>query len=115
VGSNIFNILSVLGAASLAKPILVPATSLSVDLPVMVGVAIICLPIFFTGMLIQRWEGAVFLLLYVLYTTYLILGAGNSPAAPGFNMVVLYGVVPGILLLLLISGVREFRSRKTAA
>src|SRR5690606_30884073 len=48
IGSNIFNILSVLGCASLASPIAIAPVALRVDIPVMIGVALICMPIFFT-------------------------------------------------------------------
>ncbi len=41
------------------------------DIPVMIAVA--CLPVFFTGHVIARWEGVLFLGYYVAYTLYLIL------------------------------------------
>ena len=44
---------------------------LVIDIPFMVAVAVACLPIFFTGHVIMRWEGAIFLLYYVAYTVYL--------------------------------------------
>jgi cation:H+ antiporter len=51
VGSNIFNILAVLGVAALLSPIpiLPDPSALSFDIPVMTAVAFACLPIFFTG------------------------------------------------------------------
>ena len=63
VGSNTFNILGVLGLSALVAPtgLMVPQSMLSFDLPVMIAVAAACLPIFFTGNLIARWEGALFL------------------------------------------------------
>ncbi len=74
VGSNIFNILCVLGLSSTIGPtgILVSNSALAFDIPVMIVVACACLPIFFTGRVISRWEGGVFLFLYIAYTTYLI-------------------------------------------
>ncbi len=45
------------------------------DLPVMIAVAFAALPIFITGLSINRWEGALFLGYYVAYTAYLILAA----------------------------------------
>lgn len=59
VGSNLFNLLSVLGLSSLVTPggLAVPASAISLDLPLMVAVAIICLPIFFSGWRITRLEG----------------------------------------------------------
>ncbi|MBI2423343.1 MAG: calcium/sodium antiporter [Candidatus Hydrogenedentes bacterium] len=114
VGSNIFNILSVLGAASLAKPIHVASSALWVDIPVMLGVALICLPIFFTGLLIRRWEGLLFLGLYVLYTTYLILHASTSPLLPQFSSIMVYGLLPAVAVVLLATSILEFRNRDRA-
>jgi cation:H+ antiporter len=73
VGSNIFNILAVLGLAGLLSPngVAVQASALRFDIPVMIAVAVACVPIFFTGNIISRWEGLLFLVYYVAYTTYL--------------------------------------------
>ncbi len=89
VGSNIFNILAVLGISASIAPgdLRVPASLLAFDLPVMVAVAVACLPIFFTGHLIARWEGALFLAYYAAYTTYLVLNAAGHAAQSGFSMV----------------------------
>ncbi|MBY0585994.1 calcium/sodium antiporter [bacterium] len=87
VGSCIYNLLSILGIASLVTPggLAVDPPMLHVDIPVMVLVAIVCLPIFLTGMTISRAEGLFFFVGYILYTAYLILdaeGHGNPhPAA----------------------------------
>ena len=67
VGSNIFNLLCVLGLASMVSPqaISVAANALAFDFPVMIAVAVACLPIFFAGYRINRWEGLLFLAYYV--------------------------------------------------
>ena len=51
VGSCIFNIISVLGVSSLVSPdgIRVSPQALQFDIPVMIGVSIACLPVFYTG------------------------------------------------------------------
>ena len=115
VGSNIFNILSVLGFTAIVSPINVQATALQVDLPVMIGVAIICLPIFFTGLLILRWEGAVFFGLYVLYTVYLVLHAGASTSLPTYSKVVGLGVLPLVALLIVGTAIYEFKNKAPKA
>jgi len=70
VGSNLFNLMSVLGFASIFSPegISVCRQALVFDLPFMIAVAVACLPIFFTGHTIARWEGALFFGYYVFYT-----------------------------------------------
>jgi cation:H+ antiporter len=86
VGSNIFNILGVLGISALVAPsaLAVAPAMLAFDLPVMVAVALACLPIFFTGNLIARWEGGLFFAYYLAYTVYLILHASQHAALPTF-------------------------------
>jgi cation:H+ antiporter len=116
VGSNIFNILAIIGVAGLAAPapLGVPAAALGVDLPVMIAAAVVCLPVFFTGRMIERWEGALFLAYYVAYTTLLILGAAESEAARPFAAAMLAVAVPLTCVVLLASLLRGcFSARKS--
>jgi cation:H+ antiporter len=108
VGSNIFNILSVLGLSSIVAPhgIRVAPAALTSDIPVMIAVALACAPIFFTGHLIARWEGFVFLLYYAAYTIYLILNAQAHDALPAFSAIMLEFVLPITFLTLAIAYVR---------
>ena len=77
VGSNVFNLLSVLGITALVAPggVPVPEGALTFDLPVMAVAAFACLPVFFTGLTIARWEGGLFVAYYVGYTVLLVLDA----------------------------------------
>ncbi len=73
VGSNIFNILAILGAAPILKPL--KAANISpTDLAVMLFCAAVLYPIMKTGLVISRKEGAFLLLVYVGYTVRLIIG-----------------------------------------
>ena len=83
VGSNIFNILVVLGLSSIIAPsgVAVDAAALKFDIPVMIGVAIACLPIFFHNHMISRTNGVFFFLSYVAYVAYLISTAGEKTAS----------------------------------
>lgn len=86
VGSNIFNILAVLGASGIATPggLAVPQPAIRVDIPIMIAVAVVCFPIFITGRRISRAEGGVLLLGYAAYTLYLIYNASrHGPLASG--------------------------------
>lgn len=96
VGSNIFNILGVLGFSALASKsgIAISTTALQVDIPIMIGVAIACLPIFATGNVISRWNGAVFFGYYIAYTLAIVLTAVQHQAAPTFNQAMLWFVIP---------------------
>ena len=96
VGSNIFNILSVLGVTAVASGvgISIPNSVLYFDLPVMVAVALACLPIFLTGNVISRWEGVLFSGYYVAYVAYLILRAADHDQLGLFSQVMLLFVIP---------------------
>ena len=113
IGSNIFNILSVLGLTSLVSPkgIFVPMPALTFDFPVMIAVAVAAMPIFFTGNVISRWEGWLLLGYYVTYALYLILDASQHDALPIFSNVMIAFVLPITILTLLIFVVREARAR----
>jgi cation:H+ antiporter len=115
VGSNIFNIMGVLGCASMVAPTgieVAPAVS-RFDIPVMIVVAFACLPIFYTGGSISRKEGALFLGYYASYTLYLVLAASHHDALPRFSAVMLYFVIPLTMVTLIIVALREMRSRKS--
>ncbi len=114
VGSNIFNILLVLGVAGSVSPSGIPvaAAALRFDLPVMIAVAVACLPVFFTGHVISRWEGAVFLGYYAAYTAYLVLDATEHDALPAYSAVMGWFVIPLTALTLAVVVYREWRARK---
>jgi len=116
VGSNIFNIMGVLGFASIVAPtgIEVSTAVIGFDIPVMIAVALACLPIFFTGGVISRQEGALLLGYYVAYTLYLVLAASHHDTLPGFSAVMLYFFIPLTVVTIIIIALREIRSGKNS-
>jgi cation:H+ antiporter len=66
VGSNVFNLLGIMGAASLTRPLHAPGISM-VDYGAMVVFSVLLLPLLYTGRILHRVEGAVLLGLYGLY------------------------------------------------
>jgi cation:H+ antiporter len=112
VGSNLFNILGVLGLGSLVAPGGIPVApgALAFDIPVMILTALACLPIFFTWGLIRRWEGALFVGYYIAYVTYLVLTASQSPAAATLADLVLWVVAPLTVLVLGVSLARAIKA-----
>ena len=114
VGSNIFNILAVLGISAALTPdgVAVSRSALVFDIPVMIAVAIACLPIFFTGATIARWEGGLFLAYYVFYTAYLVLSATGSPLARTLGSVILLYVAPITAITLLVTAAANLRIGK---
>lgn len=71
VGSNIFNIIGILGLCALIQPMQAPAISV-VDLAAMLLVSVLLLPLCKSGGKISRTEGAFLLAGYVGYTWWLI-------------------------------------------
>ena len=113
VGSNIFNILLVLGVGGLMTPtgLEVSLSALRFDIPVMIAVAVACLPIFATGNIVSRWEGGLFLGYYFAYTAYLILDASRHENLEVFNDILLQFVIPFTILMLLIATWRAIGRR----
>jgi cation:H+ antiporter len=117
VGSNIFNILTVLGLSSIIAPngIPVPSQALAFDIPVMIAVALSALPIFFIGYKIGRPGGLFFLSFYGAYLAYLILGAKESETFPVYHQVMVYYVAPVAALILLGVLYKAFKQPKIIA
>jgi len=117
VGSNLFNLLSVLGLSAVVAPegLVVPASIIAFDLPVMTAVAAACLPIFFAGHRIGRWEGALFLGYYVAYTLYLVLDATEHDLLHTYRLVMAAFVVPLTAITLAILAFRAWRQERRAA
>nr|WP_241865454.1 calcium/sodium antiporter [Paracoccus salsus] len=72
VGSNIFNILSILGVTALVQPLPVPAEILRLDLWVMLASALLLGPFLFRGLYIGRVAGGAFFAAYGVYLWVLL-------------------------------------------
>lgn len=74
IGSNVFNLLGVLGLTALLAPapLSVSPNALAFDLPVMLGVAALCLPVFYSGYRVTRAEDLLFLGLYLAYGLHVV-------------------------------------------
>jgi cation:H+ antiporter len=109
VGSNIFNILAVLGVTASVAPdgIVIAQSALYFDIPVMIVVAIACLPVFFSDRSIDRWEGVLFLGYYLAYAAYLVFAANAHDLLPMFSNALLSFAAP---LTVLTIGVMSWQS-----
>lgn len=74
VGSNIFNILWILGISSLIRP-LAFSTKLNFDILTVIGVTFVLVLMMYIGKknILQRWQGTTLISLYVIYLIYLII------------------------------------------
>ncbi len=109
IGSNIFNILCVLGCAAVISPVSVAPSAVGFDIPVMIVVAAACLPIFFYNFRIERWEGGMFLGYYAIYLTYLVLQATEHDALDFLGRATLLFVVPVTVVTFVVIAVRSHR------
>ncbi len=114
IGSNIFNLMGVLGLCAIFSPsgIDVSLSALIVDLPIMVATAVACLPIFFTGHLISRWEGVLFFVYYIIYICYLLISAEYQDMPVNLNMWILIVVTPITVFTLIMLILRSNRKNK---
>lgn len=79
VGSNLFNLLLILGVTSAVTPLPVDAGVVGFDLPVMTGFAVLLLLVLLNGLKVYRWEGAILLLAFLGVTAWAVLR--SLPAA----------------------------------
>lgn len=115
VGSNIFNILGVLGTSSLvsAEGVRVSAAAFQLDIPVMIAVAVACLPVFCIGHIISRWNGVVFFAYYCAYTASFLI-AETVPNLHRRFAFFMFGIVVPLTVLALLTGVvRSLRQRSS--
>lgn len=115
VGSNIFNLLAVLGLASLVSPtpLSVSANAIAFDYPVMIAVAVACLPIFFAGYCIRRWEGALLFAYYLIYTAWLVMHSTDAPSLAMFSQAMLWFVLPLTAITLLVIGGQAWKNQRS--
>ncbi len=74
LGSSIFNILLILGVTAVvpAHGLALPASLIRIDIPIMVAVALVCIPIFLSGRRVSRVEGGAMVVAYLGYLTFLL-------------------------------------------
>lgn len=73
MGSNMLNVLFVVGIISIFKPLEVEQRSIMIDFPIMIGFCILLLPIVWSNYRITRVGGTILLTAFLGYMTYLML------------------------------------------
>jgi len=111
IGSNIFNILFILGASSMfsKQGITVSEDALFFDIPIMIAVAVACVPFFFTGGRLERWEGGLFLFYYAGYAVYLVLANQEGASVEIYAAAMIWFVIPMTLFTAVLVTAREYR------
>ncbi|NWB86375.1 MULTISPECIES: calcium/sodium antiporter [Pseudomonas] len=111
IGGNLFNLLGVLGLTALLAPtpLSVSPNALAFDLPVMLGVAMLCWPVFYSGYRITRAEGLLFLGLYLAYGLHVVWFTTGMPMADKLERLMLFFILPALCAFLLFSTFRAWR------
>ncbi|MGB1925604.1 MAG: calcium/sodium antiporter [Rubripirellula sp.] len=105
VGSNLFNVCCVVGLTGIIAPDGIPVgqQAINVDLPIMVAVTMVCFPVFWTGGVIKRFEGVLFLTYFGLYTAFLVVSSTNPESGSSFGKNMLMLVTPLTVIALAFS------------
>lgn len=115
VGSNLFNLLGVLGLSGAISSNGIPVTdeALRLDLPVMIASAIVLIPVCWNGFMIKRWEGFLMMAYYFAYVAYLIFRANDSDVTDYMRTAALI-VVPLTLVTFSVTGFQGWRRHRSA-
>lgn len=102
IGSNIFNILAVMGLSAIFSPVPLQVSTAAqhLDLPMLLAVSLICLPVFYTGFKIDRLEGLFFLLFFFAYMGYHVFLANTESGPEDWQNVILTVVAIVTVLIL---------------
>lgn len=74
IGSSVYNILIILAITCVVPvtPVVVEQALIYIDIPVMIAVAVVCVPVFYSGRQVSRVEGMTFVSVYLVYLGYLM-------------------------------------------
>ena len=78
VGSNIFNLMIVVGVCAILTPVAVRRETLKIDFPFSIVCAVLLLVLGAIGMTLGHIDGALFIVLFVIFILYMIKSAQNS-------------------------------------
>ncbi len=117
VGSNLFNCLCVMGLTALTGPTAVGVSpdARAFDIPFMVAVAVVMLPLAFDGFQLSRRKGLLLCGYFVVYVTYVVARAVQPESLSALQAAMVWFVVPltGIVLVWIsIRGWRRQRANK---
>ncbi|AAP99615.1 calcium/sodium antiporter [Prochlorococcus marinus] len=112
VGSSLLNQLLVLGSCALFagnKGLEVEEILIQKDFPIMILTVLACMPIFWTKGTISRSEGALLLILYIVYLTDQIF----LNSLPFIRLIIIFYILPLILILIIFKAINYWKLKKT--
>jgi cation:H+ antiporter len=75
VGSNLFNILLILGTTVIVQPMAISDAAINREIPVMILFALLLFAVVANGMVVHRWEGAILLGAFAGFIMWQVLAA----------------------------------------
>lgn len=104
VGSNILNILIILGITAVLTTVAIQRTTFLYEIPFMIGVTVVLIVMGITGSTISRTEGILMWILFFLYLVYLFFLAKNGaaediPVKSKVSTLLLKAILGGILIV----------------
>ncbi|MCH5551954.1 calcium/sodium antiporter [Pseudomonas syringae pv. syringae] len=111
IGSNLFNLLGVLGLTALVAPVplTISPNALVFDLPIMLGVSLLCVPLFYSGYRIDRLEGLFLLSLYLTYGLHILSISTGMALAERLESKMLTLVLPVLGAVVVWGTIRAWR------
>lgn len=111
IGSNLFNLLGVLGLTALIAPVplTISPNALVFDLPIMLGVAVLCVPLFYSGYRIDRIEGLFLLSLYLTYGLHIVSISSGMLLAERLEGMMLRFILPLLGVIVAFGTLRAWR------
>ena len=79
VGSNILNVLIILGVTAVITSVAIAKSTLKIELPIMLGITVLLMVMGYTGNEVTRVEGVIMWVAFIAYLTYLFIVAKNNP------------------------------------
>lgn len=114
MGSNIYNIFLTLGLTIVVAPgaLSVSPDALKLDMPIMIAVAVACLPLFWPGKQMGRVEAAGFLFYYIAYMAYLVLISIDHPLQDIMAWWMIWVIMPVTVVLLIAKFVLDYKRKR---
>ncbi|WP_213879179.1 calcium/sodium antiporter [Pseudomonas sp. dw_358] len=114
IGSSLFNLLGVLGFTAVVapEPLTISPNALTFDLPVMVAVAALCLPLFHSNYRLTRAEGLALIGLYLTYGAHVLAFSTGLALATRLEHWMLFYGLPVLAMTWVIARLRSWRRRQ---
>jgi cation:H+ antiporter len=116
IGSNIFNILGVLGVAAATTPESIPVAVniIRFDLPIAIFAAVVTIPVFIVDNYISRYDGFIFFSYFVFYNVLVVMRALSNPSVPMLESF-LYAYIPLTFFIFVALAARYLWKRRKSA